>query len=291
MTVTGLGVGEYRLRLTVEGEAGAVARVFANHRRFLIREELPKESGRLTRDFAVAVRDAEFQKRAPYRDREITLTASGCRVTAEIERETFPVMYCLGDSTVCDQEWAGGDEKSRCCGWGQTLGLFLRNSYAVSNHAEQGTHTADCLGCHLPPVLERLREGDVVLIQFGHNDQKQPWLSADGGYKENLMKIASLVRERGGEPVICTPINRLIYVDGQLNDYLDAYAAAAREAASALGLRLIDNHAFTTALYGRLGKGAEELFYHGPDGLDRTHMNDLGAAAVGEYAAELCGRK
>ncbi len=281
-----LGEGEYLLRLHAEARENTSLTVTANHRRFLLRS-FPLRVGE-ARDFrfALAVREADFQKRPPYRDGGIELEISGgCRVSAEIEPAELPVVYCLGDSTVCDQEYAGGDELTRCCGWGQTLGLFLGDRYALSNHAEQGTHTADCLACHFPPVQSRLRRGDTVAIQFGHNDQKQSFLKPFGGYKDNLIRLARLTAERGARPVICTPINRLIYVDGRLNDYLDSYAEAAREAAREAGAGLIDLHAYTSEAYVRMGKEAEGLFYHSPK-LDRTHPNDRGAIFIGAKVAE-----
>lgn len=284
MIFSGLTNGEYLIHLTAEADRDTEAVITTNHRRFLFRGPM-KKGEKITLDFAVALRDADFQKRGPYRDTEIELNAEGCNISAEIEKVSRPALYCLGDSTVCDQEYTGGDEKSRCCGWGQTLGMYLGDKYAVSNHAEQGTHTDDCLSCHFIPVLNQLRDGDTVLMQFGHNDQKNSWLDAFGGYKANLIKIANAILERGAEPIICTPINRLIYIDGKLNTYLDDWAAAAREAAMERNLRCIDLHKFTSETYLRLGKAAEDLFYHSPDGLDRTHMNDLGGVLVGEYAA------
>ncbi len=280
-----LGEGEYRLKLRAEARDSSLLTVTDGHRRFLLRD-FPMRVGE-ARDFtfALAVRRADFQKKPPYMGDAIELKISGgCRVGAEIEPAELPVVYCLGDSTVCDQEYDGGDELTRCCGWGQTLGLFLGGEYAVSNHAEQGTHTADCLACHSKPVMSRLRPGDAVLMQFGHNDQKQSFLRPFEGYKENLIRLARLTAERGAKPVICTPINRLIYVDGRLNTYLDDYAAAAREAAKETGAGLIDLHAYTSEAYLRMGKSAEELFYHSPD-LDRTHPNDRGAVFIGEKVA------
>lgn len=279
--------GEYLIRLKISAEADTELTVTANHRRFLLRG-LPLKKGEcLRRSFAAAIKDADFLKKPSYRDSEIVLNISGS-VTAEadIEKTELPVVYCLGDSTVCDQTAFAGDEMSRCCGWGQTLGLYLTDKYAVSNHAEQGTHTADCLACHIKPVLAQLKAGDTVLVQFGHNDQKHPHLTANGGYRENLIRIANEITSRGGRCVLCTPINRLIYENGRLNEYLKPYALTVKAASDELGLMCIDLHGFTSKTYEMLGAEAKSLFYHSSGGLDRTHPNDIGGALFGKYAAE-----
>lgn len=287
MIFSGLKNGEYLIRLTVEAEEKTEVTAVTNHRRFLVRGR-SMEKGEVFSDcFSVALKDADFMKQPCYRDSSVEVNVLGkCRFSAEIEKVSLPTVYCLGDSTVCDQSFGGGSELERCCGWGQTLGLFLKDKRAVSNHAEQGTHTADCLKLHIKPVLSQLKKGDVVLVQFGHNDQKQSYLTADGGYRENLIKIADAVAEKGGRCVLCTPINRLIYVDGRLNSYLDAYAAAVREICAEKGLNCIDLHRFTSESYLRLGREAEKLFYQPEGKLDRTHPNDIGGCFIGDYVGK-----
>lgn len=276
----------FRIDLAVHAVNDTVVDAVTDHRRFLMSGlELPAGESRKG-VFAAAVGEADFQKQPCYRDEKVNLTVTGGEFEAKIEETKLPVVYCLGDSTVCDQSYGGSGPMSRCCGWGQTLPMYLEEKFAVSNHAEQGTHTGDCLSCHLPPVLRQLRPGDKVLVQFGHNDQKQSWLRPFEGYMANLRKIAALVGEKGAECVLCTPINRLIYVDGRLNGYLDGYAAAVRELAGELELRCVDLHGFTSRTYLEMGDEAENLFYHPPGGpLDRTHPNDLGGKLIGRYMA------
>ncbi len=278
----------FKIDLTVRARQDTTVCAYADHRRFLINGLELKAGETYGGVFAAAVGEADFQKQPCYRDEGVNVRADGdCELEARVREARLPVIYCLGDSTVCDQSYDGGGPLSRCCGWGQTLPMYLKDRFAVSNHAEQGSHTGDCLSCHLPPVLRQIRPGDIVLAQFGHNDQKQSWLRPFEGYSGNLRKIAELVGERGAECVFCTPINRLIYVDGRLNNYLDEYAAAVRELAAELGLRLVDLHSFTTELFLEMGDSAQELFYHPPGGpLDRTHPNDLGGMVIGKYVAE-----
>ncbi len=282
----------FKIELKIRAEKDAVINAYTDHRRFLLSGLGLRAGETFEGSFAAAAGEADFQKQANYRDEAVALRVAGCReYEAKTVEARLPVIYCLGDSTVCDQPYDGGGPMDRCCGWGQTLPMYLGGGFAVSNHAEQGTHTGDCLKCHILPVLRQLRPGDAVLVQFGHNDQKQPWLRPYDGYRENLRKIAELVGEKGGRCVLCTPINRLIYVDGRLNDYLDEYAAAVRDLAGEMGLGCIDLQAFTTETYLRMGERAGELFYHPPAGpLDRTHPNDIGGKLIGEYVSEYIKR-
>lgn len=286
LTFTQLCEGEYILRLKAFPKSDTLFSAFGNHRHILAFEEFLAYGREKEYVFPVCIKKAAFQKQADYRDTSYTLTWEGnVEVKCDIQKsDNIKVIYTLGDSTVCNQEAFGDGAMYRCCGWGQALGMFSRGKYAVSNHAEQGTHTADCLSCHLPPVLEQLKKGDGVICQFGHNDQKNAFLSPEGGYYENLLSMGKKVMEKGGEFIICTPINRLIYTNGKINTYLDPWRDGAKKAAQALGVKCIDLHTFTTNLYLSLGTDAEKLFYHSP-ALDPTHPNDYGALKTAEFVA------
>ncbi len=277
--------GEYLLKVEITAKSDTSFCLFGNHRHFLYHSENLAQNEKIQGEFAVAIKNADFQKQENYRDTSYELNFTGdIAVNASLTPFSCPTLYTLGDSTVCNQVYAGEGPLYRCGGWGQALPLYLKRGYAVSNHAEQGTHTQDCLNCHLLPVLKRLKKGDLVLCQFGHNDQKNASLDAFGGYFENLITIGKKVLEKGADFIICTPINRLIYIDGRINTYLDPWRDAAKKAAEALGVKCIDLHTFTTNMYLSMGDDAENLFYHSPD-LDRTHPNDFGALKIAGYVS------
>lgn len=277
--------GEYLLKVEVCAQSDTEFCLFGNHRHFLFHSQKLARGEKICCEFAIAIKDATFQKQANYRDRSFNLNFMGdIEINANLTPKAFPTLYTLGDSTVCNQTFMGEGPLYRCGGWGQALTMHLNTRYAVSNHAEQGTHTEDCLSCHLVPVLEKLKKGDLVLCQFGHNDQKNSHLDAFGGYFENLVKIINAVKEKGADIVVCTPINRLIYTDGKINTYLDQWRDAAKKAAEVSGAACIDLHTFTTQLYGKMGDDAENLFYHSPE-LDRTHPNDFGAMEIARFVA------
>ena len=277
--------GEYLLKADIKALSDTTLNLFGNHRHFLYHSKDMKKGEKISGSFFVTIKNASFQKQDDYRDTSYELIYEGdVTVDATIEKAVCPVVYTLGDSTVCNQSHFGDGPLYRCGGWGQALEMFIGENAAISNHAEQGTHTKNCLDCHLIPVLEHIKKGDKVICQFGHNDQKQEWLAAYGGYYENLITIGKKVQEKGAEFIICTPINRLIYIDGKINTYLDDWRDAAKKAAETLNVKCIDLHTFTTDMYQKMGDDAENLFYHSPD-LDRTHPNDFGAIKIAGFVA------
>ncbi len=284
-TFENLQNGEYIIKLDIKAEKDTVVSVSANHRQFLVADKSLSAGEAYTAEFALSLKDADFLKQDNYRDRQITLTLSGEAVfSAALEKANVPTVFTLGDSTVCNQEFYGEGPLYRCGGWGQALGMYMGTGYAVSNHAEQGTHTQDCLKLHFKKVCEQLKEGDIVICQFGHNDQKQAFLDAMGGYYQNLIKIGTAVKEKGAKFVVCSPIQRLIYENDKLNTYLVPWRDAAEKAAKELNCQFIDLHDFTSEKYLAMGTDAENLFFHAP-ALDRTHPNDFGAKMIAEYVS------
>jgi len=146
-------------------------------------------------------------------------------------------------------------------------------------------------------VLAETRVGDVVVIQFGHNDQKHEHLDAWGGYTTALNRMVEEVRERSGYPVLCTPVARRHYSEGQLLHTHADYPAAVIALAARVGVPLLDLNARTRELIQSLGEepsrqlftqlpvGASELY---PEGIeDNTHFCVDGAITVAEIVAEL----
>src|SRR5687768_8619583 len=83
-------------------------------------------------------------------------------------REPITV-YLAGDSTMAEKL----ADKRPETGWGEKLQqLFNGDKVRVSNHAKNGRSTRTFLSENLwQQILENLKEGDYVFIEFGHNDQ------------------------------------------------------------------------------------------------------------------------
>ena len=105
-----------------------------------------------------------------------------------------------GDSTVASVPNPPKDRPD-LAGWGQMLGEFLPQATVV-NHARSGTSTKSFRDIGLwDRVLKE--KADWVLIQFGHNDQKDdPKRGTDPAttYRDNLRAFIREVREGGGKP-------------------------------------------------------------------------------------------
>jgi hypothetical protein len=136
-----------------------------------------------------------------------------------------------------------------------------------------------------------IRPGDLVLIQLAHSDK-----TTDGPtYRANLETLVAGVREKGGEPVLVTPIvRRWFNADGTLNNGTAllvnglgvVHPAVVREVAAAGGVRLIDLTAKTKALVESLGVDASEALYLYDEKRDNTHTSVRGATAYAELVRD-----
>ena len=97
-------------------------------------------------------------------------------------------------------------------GWGQMLPGFLTDDVRVDNHAMNGRSSLSFINeGRWDTVLSKLKSGDYVFIQFGHNDEKPaeklhtvPGSTFDG----NLRRFVRETREKGAHPVLFNSIVR-----------------------------------------------------------------------------------
>ena len=83
--------------------------------------------------------------------------------------DNLPVVYVCGDSTVCDQP---GENNAS---WGQMLPRFFKPDVVVANHGESGESLRGFLGeKRWDKVLSLMKPGDYMIVQMGHNDEKEP---------------------------------------------------------------------------------------------------------------------
>lgn len=193
-------------------------------------------------------------------------------------------VFLCGDSTVTDH--AG--ESPYCPGagyaaWGQALPAFLDGA-AVENQAHCGLTTEDFLReGHFVLVMRYIREGDICLFQFGHNDQKLAHLWPNGEYPKNLRRFIREVRQKGAVPVLVTPLARNIWdSEEKYLDLLEEHAQAVRDVADEKNTALIELHAWSAAWIAGQGMEASCGYFH-PE--DYTHTNDYGAYRIAEFMA------
>ena len=198
-------------------------------------------------------------------------------------------IHLAGDSTVAP----GPLDGSGVIGWGGVFHEFVSDE--VANRAIGGATTDSFVAeGRWQATLDAIAPGEHVLIQFGHNDQKRDELAADGRYTENLATFVAQVRERGGQPVLATSVERRLFADdGALRVSHGPYPRAVRRLGHRLDVPVIDLTAFTRWLYVWLGEEASaDLFPHAkpdqelPEGRDNTHFGLAGARAVAGFVAQ-----
>lgn len=195
----------------------------------------------------------------------------------------------VGDSTASEY----GPERAPRQGWGMQLQSFLDPAaWQVRNHAQSGRSSRSFIDeGWLKPVEKELARGDVLLIQFGHNDEKAEdptrYNEPAQAYPQWLMRYVALARSKGATPILVTPLARRKFERGskidQLLDTHGAYSIAVRELAKREQVGLIDLDALSTAWLRALGDEASKPFYmHVPEQnlVDDTHLQQRGATAV-----------
>lgn len=197
-------------------------------------------------------------------------------------------LYIAGDSTAAQKYSDAAPET----GWGMALPFFLHKDLRVANHAMNGRSSKSFLDeGRLDAVLSVIRPGDLLLIQFAHNDEKatdptrytEPWTT----YQEYLTRYVDGARQSGARPVLATPVERRRFdAAGDAQPTHGDYPAAMRALAEREGVALLDVQALSLALWQRLGVEQTKTYFNWTaTEQDNTHFNPPGAIAVARLVA------
>jgi lysophospholipase L1-like esterase len=289
--------GNYTVTVALgDDTAPATTTVKAELRRLMLENVGTAKGQTVTKTFTVNVRTpqiptgGEVKLKAPREtvdeawnwDRRLTLEINGThpavRTIAIAPATNAPTLFLLGDSTVCDQP------AEPYASWGQMLPRFFKPGIAVANHGESGETYRDSIARRrLDKVVSAMKPGDVVLMQFGHNDQKQIKEGKGGPfttYKAEIKVHVDAIRAHGGLPVIVSSMERRGFdADGHVIPSLKDYAEAARQSAQELRVPFIDLNAMSRTLYEALGpEGSKAAFAQpAPGRLDNTHHDNYGS--------------
>ena len=78
-------------------------------------------------------------------------------------------IYMMGDSTMQYNNYNSYPQT----GWGQVLHLFAHEDVRIIDCAKNGRSTKSFIDeGRFQAILDKLEEGDFVICQFGHNDEK-----------------------------------------------------------------------------------------------------------------------
>ena len=224
--------------------------------------------------------------------------APGTERTARLD-PALPTIFIAGDSTA-----ARGRGQAQQ-GWGVPAADYFDPSRVnVANRALGGRSsrtfiTEGAWG----RLLREVKAGDIVLIQFGHNDGgalndepppplrargSLPGLGAETREIDNVLtkrhevvhtfgwylrKMVEDAKAAGASPILLSPTVRNIWADGRIERGLGRYGGWSAEVARAEGVPFVDVSGLVADRLEVLGAGKTKEFYE----QDHTHFNAAGA--------------
>ena len=235
-------------------------------------------------------------------------------------------IFMIGDSTMANKKMDGGNPER---GWGMVLPGFFSEDVRIDNHAANGRSSKSFISeGRWEKVISKVKKGDYVFIQFGHNDEKtDSTRHTDPGttFDDNLRRFVNETRAKGGIPVLFNSIVRRNFVQPKdasiaedirripgaskeqpkegtvLFDTHGAYLDSPRNVAKELGVTFIDLNKITHDLVQGLGPAeSKKLFMFVepnrvpafPKGReDNTHLNIYGARTVAGLAVKAIGKE
>jgi lysophospholipase L1-like esterase len=203
-------------------------------------------------------------------------------------------VWLIGDSTCASKDVRAYPET----GWGMPFTHFFDSTVQVRNMAVNGRSTKTFIEENRwKHVLDSLRQGDYVFIQFGHNDEvkeKVGRYTTPEEFGANLSRYVNETRSKKGIPVLLTPVARRTFdsASSRLNESHPVYSDVVRKIAANLKVPLIDLDALSMKLLQQWGPEQSKLLFlhlaagehpNYPEGkIDNTHFNELGARIMAQ---------
>ena len=229
----------------------------------------------------------------------LRIALSATLVLAVLAGTREPItIYIAGDSTAAEKL----PEKRPETGWGEKLQqYFAPSDVLVEDDAKNGRSTRTFLSEGLwQGIVDHMRPGDYVFIQFGHNDESKEKVdryTPPDDYRANLVRMVNDVRSKQGFPVLLTPVYRRKFdAQGKVVDQHGVYPGIVRSVAAELKVPLIDMHRSSGELLQRIGPDSSlKLFLqlepeenpNYPQGVhDNTHFRPLGAELMAGLAVD-----
>lgn len=252
---------------------------------------------------------------------ESSVYVKSVTVIAEPEREAGekPTIFLASDSTVQTYE----DYYEPQTGWGETLWNFFGDTIEereavnstyyqarvyesenaiVENRAIGGRSSKSFVEeGKLDDLLEDIKPGDFLFVQFGHNDatavRPNRYVSPDD-FEQWLQSYVNGAKQRGAIPVLVTPVARYSYnSEGEFNEDFKSYGDVMRKMAEEQKIPLIDLSKASIELCNSFGvDGATSLFLHVKAGeyegqyangvTDNTHLQYYGAYKFAQCVAK-----
>lgn len=296
--------GNYLVRVVLGSkDASSNTTVKAESRRLMLKNVETKKGEFITHEFAVNIRNTKISETESVKikpreigkliwDNKLTLEFNGDNPSVQsIEiksADNLVTLFLAGNSTVVDEA------NEPWCGWGQMFPLFFTSKVAIANYAESGEAANTFVSSkRFAKLLTKIKKGDYLFIEFGHNDQKQkgegkgPYTS----YKSDLKYLVNEARKKGANPVLVTSMHRRSFDEnGKVINTHGEYPNAVRLLAKEENVPLIDLNNMSKDLYEAWGvEGSKKAFVHYPAGTfpgqdkaleDNTHFNPYGGYQI-----------
>jgi rhamnogalacturonan acetylesterase len=225
------------------------------------------------------------------------------------EKRPKPTIWLIGDSTVKN---GSGKGAGGLWGWGDFLyQQFDTTKVSIKNYALGGRSSRTFISEGLwDKVLARVKPGDYVIMQFGHNDggaindnsrargtikgtgdeteeidniltKKHETVHSYGWY---LRKYITGTKEKGATAIVCSLIPRNIWENGKVIRASEDYAIWAEESAVREKVFYINLNEIIAGKYE--AKGEEEVKTKFFTSADHTHTTEAGAIVNAGAVAE-----
>jgi len=170
-------------------------------------------------------------------------------------------IYLIGDSTVADYSLEENYQTKKFpqVGWGQVFQPFFQKDslklvstilgsakeVKIDDRAKGGRSTRTFFQeGRWASVYKSLQKGDIVMMQFGHNDgavdKTERYVNIEG-YKEFIRLFINQTKEKGATPIVLTSVARNYpWKDGKLSNVHGDYPQAAIDVAKELNVKYID---------------------------------------------------
>jgi rhamnogalacturonan acetylesterase len=209
-----------------------------------------------------------------------------------------PVLYIIGDSTVRNGDGSG---KNGQWGWGSLLAPYFDTTrISIQNHAIGGRSSRTFITeGRWDKILTTLKQGDYVIIQFGHNDagplddtarargtikgigeeereiynpirKQQEVVHTFGWY---MRKYVHDAQAKGAVVIICSPVPRNNWSNGKIRRNNTDYGLWAKQVASGDDAYFIDLNEMVALEYEKMDTAAVSRLFFG----DHTHTSKAGA--------------
>lgn len=235
------------------------------------------------------------------------------RPMPEPANPALPSLILIGDSTVRNgQDDGQGKGAEGQWGWGNPIAAYFDPAKInVVNRAVGGLSSRTFLtGGHWERALAFVKAGDVVIMQFGHNDggaindatraraslkgvgdemeaidnllTKKPEVVHTYGWY--LRKFIADTKAKGATPIVCSLVPRKTWdASGKIGRNKESYAGWAEATARAEGAGFIDLNEKVSARYDALGREAVMKLFPQVTPDEHTHPNRAGAELNADF--------